>query len=101
MRRDDDADRAIHAREFFDGGDVFHIAHARAAVLGGKNRSQQPELAQFFDGRQRKLAGLVPLHDVGRDLALGKLADAFLQLQLLVVQLEIQNSSSQASDSIL
>ena len=56
MCRDDDADRTIHAREFFDGGDVLHIAHACAAVLGRKNDAQQAEFAYFFnDRRQGKL----------------------------------------------
>ena len=50
MRRDDDAHRAIHAREFLDRGDVLDVAHARAAVLRGKDRAQQAELAQFLDG---------------------------------------------------
>ena len=94
VRRDDDADRAVHARELFDGGDVLDIAHAGAAVLGRKHYAQQAELAQFLDGRQRKFAGLVPLHHVGRDFALGKFAHAFLQLQLLIVQLEIQGALS-------
>jgi hypothetical protein len=31
---------------------------------------------------------------VGRDLALGELADAFLQMLLLVTQLKIQDSST-------
>ena len=92
VRRDDDADRAVHPRELFDGGDVLDIAHAGAAVLGRKHDAQQAELAQFLDRRQRKVAGLVPLHHVGRDFALGKFADAFLQLQLLIVQLEIQDA---------
>ena len=78
MRRDDDAHRAIHARQLFDGGDIFHVAHARAAVFGGKNCSYQSQLAQFFHDCQRELASLVPLHDVGDYLALGKLANAFL-----------------------
>src|SRR4029077_15390526 len=90
---DNDADRPVDAREFFDRGDVLDIAHAGAAVLGGENHSEEPELAQFLDSGEGELAGFVPLHDVGADLALGKLADAFLQVQLLFVQLEIQESS--------
>src|SRR5438270_12539199 len=33
MGGDDDADRAIHAREFLDSGHVFDITHAGTAVL--------------------------------------------------------------------
>ena len=65
VRRDGDSDRTIHARKLFDGGNVLDVAHARAAVLGGKDGAQQPQLAQFLHRRQRKLAGFVPLHDVG------------------------------------
>ena len=60
VRRDDDADRSIHAREFFDGGDVFDVAHAGAAVLGRKDDAQQTELAEFLDGRQREIRWLRP-----------------------------------------
>ena len=97
MRRDNNAHRAIHARQLFDGDHIFHIAHAGAGVLGGKNCSQQSELAQLFDRSQRKLASLVPLHDVGQDFALGELTNGFLQLLLLVTQLKIQDSSTPRS----
>ena len=94
VRRDDDADRAVHAREFFDGGDVFDVAHAGAAVLGRKDNAQQAEFAEFLDRRQREFAGFVPLHDVGSDFALGKFAHTFLQLKLFVVELEIHETVS-------
>ena len=85
VRRHDDAHRTVNAREFLDRRDVFHIAHARAAVLGRKNHPQQAQLAELLDDCERELAGLVPLHDVGLDLALGELANALFQMQLLVV----------------
>ena len=78
MRRDNDAHRAIHPRQLFDGDHVFDVAHAGAGIFGGENCSQQSELAQFLDRSQRKLASLVPLHDVGQDFALGEIADGFL-----------------------
>ena len=86
MCRHDNADRAIHARKLFDDRDVLHIPHARAAVLRWEHRSHQPQLADFFNRVQRKLSRLVPLHDVGADLPLGKLAYGLLQLQLLFIQ---------------
>ena len=89
VRGHDDAHRSVDAREFLDRRDVLDIAHARAAILRRKDRAQQSELAQFLDRGQRKIARLVPLHDVRLDLALGKFTNALLQLQLLVVQLEI------------
>ena len=42
---DDDADRSVDTREFFDGGDVFDVAHAGAAVFGRKDRAHQAEFA--------------------------------------------------------
>src|ERR1700675_1318667 len=36
VRRDDDADRAIHARKLFDDDGVLDVAHSRAAVLLGE-----------------------------------------------------------------
>ena len=85
MRGHNDAHRPIHAREFFDRGDVLDVAHSRAAVFGGEDRPQQAQLAQFFDCRQRKLARLVPLHDMRKDFALSKLAYALLHVQLLFI----------------
>jgi len=45
--RDDDADRTIHAREFFDDDGVFGVAHARAAVFFRKNHAQESHLRQL------------------------------------------------------
>ena len=64
VRRHDDAHRTVHARKFLNRGDVFDVAHARPAVLSRKDRAEQAELAEFLDDGQRKLARLVPLHDV-------------------------------------
>jgi hypothetical protein len=50
-----------------------------------EDNPEQAELAQFLDRRQRKFAGFIPLHDVRRNFALGKLAHRFLQLQLLFI----------------
>ena len=61
---------------------------------GGKTDAQQAELAQFLDCGQRELAGLVPLHDVRSDFALGKFAYTFLQLKLFFVELEIHSAIS-------
>jgi hypothetical protein len=36
---DNDANRAIDARQLLDRDHIFHVAHARAAVLGGKHGS--------------------------------------------------------------
>ena len=40
------------------------------------------------------VASFVPLHDVRRDFALGEFANAFLQLKLFIVELEIHDAVS-------
>src|SRR5664279_3949711 len=57
VRRHNDAHRTIHPRQLFDGGDVLDVAHAGAAVLGGKDGAHQPQLAQLLDGLQREGTG--------------------------------------------
>ncbi len=94
MRRYDDPDRSVNAREFRDRRDILHVTHTRAAVFRWKNYPQQAELAQFLDRRQREFASFIPFHDVRRNLAFGKLAHRLLQVQLLIVQLEVQVISS-------
>src|SRR5437868_1119249 len=90
MGSDDNAHRAIDARQLLDGEHVFDVAHAGAAVFGGVNNSHQTELAELFYHRQRELAGFVPLHYIGRDLALSKLTHTATKLVLLIVQLKVQ-----------
>src|SRR5262249_33905643 len=79
--------------EFLDGTDVFDVTHSGAAVFRRENYAHKPELAQLFDRRQREFTRFVPLHDIGRDLALGELAHALFQLKLFFVELKIQGSS--------
>ena len=75
VRRDGEADRAVHARELVDDVDVVDVRQARAAVLLGHEDAQHPELAQLREDVARKDLRLVPLLDVGRDLGLGEVAD--------------------------
>src|SRR5207247_8545584 len=62
------------------------------------NYAQQTELAQFLDRRQRDVSDLIPLHDMGRNFTLSKLAHAFLKLKLFVVELENQDTISVSTD---
>ena len=94
MRRDNDPDRTVNARKFRDRRDVLHVTHTRAAVFRWENYPHQAELAQFLDRSQGEFAGFIPLHDVRRNLAFGKLANALFKVQLLFVQLEVQVISS-------
>ena len=78
MGGDDDADRAIHAREFLDGGHVFDVAHSGTAVLRREDHAHQAHLAQLFDGGEGEFSGFVPLHDVRSDLVLREFANGLL-----------------------
>src|SRR3989441_4231567 len=101
MRRYDDADRPIDPRQLFNRRDVLHVPHPRAAIFRRKDDPQQIQPSQLLDDRHRKLAGFVPRHHVRSNLALGELPHAFLQLQLLVIQLEVQNVPPKSSPSPL
>ncbi len=94
MRRNNNAYRPVHAREFFDRGHIFDVAHAGAAQFVRKDHAHQSEFAEFSERRQREFCGFISLAHVGRDLALRKHTDAFLELQLLVVELEVHDASS-------
>ena len=58
---DDDADRAIHTRKFFDDDGVFDVAQARAAVLFGKDGAHVTELPELLD---RLRAGRFGFHPI-------------------------------------
>ena len=92
MRRDDEADGAIDAREFFDDRGVFDVAKASAAVFLWENDAQQAHFAEFGKQFQREMGGFVPLHDVRSDFALGKFANTFAQVVLFVGKREIHAS---------
>src|SRR5665213_423396 len=83
MRRDDDADRTIHARKLFDNDGIFDVTQPRAPVLLREDRAHVTERAELLDYVERKSLGLIPLHHVGRDLSRRKLAHFAAQLFLL------------------
>src|SRR5665213_1649709 len=83
MRRDDDADRTIHARKLFDNDGIFDVTQPRAPVLLREDRAHVTERAELLDYVERKSLGLIPLHHVGRDLSRRKLAHFAPRLFLL------------------
>src|SRR5579862_5111947 len=94
VRGDNDADRAVHAREFFDGNHVFDVAEASAAVFFRENDAEQAhfgKLGNDFDGKAR---GFVPHHDMRGDFAFGEFADAAAELLLFVGELEVHGNPS-------
>ena len=88
VRRDNDADRAINRGQFLDRENVIDVAEARAAILRREDDAEQAHLAELLHHVERKLAGLVPLHHVGRDLSRGKFANLATKLLLLLGQYE-------------
>ena len=66
VRRDDDADRAVHARELFDDDGVLDVAHSRAAILLRENHAEKTHFGQLGNKFGGKLRGFVPLHYVGQ-----------------------------------
>ena len=61
---------------------------------GGKTIPSNPSLPSSLMVARGNSPASSHFMTLGLDLALGKLANAFLQVQLLFVQLEIQGSSS-------
>ena len=58
----------------------------------GKIIPSSPSLPSSLTIVEWELTGLVPLHDIGSDLALGELAHHLLQLQLFLRELESPNN---------
>ena len=83
MGGDDDADRAIDARELLNDDGVFDIAEPGAAVLFGEDGAHVPEFAEFFDDGEGEDLVFIPLKDMGRDFGFRKFADSTAELDLL------------------
>jgi hypothetical protein len=92
VRRHRDAHRAVHARKLLDDGDVFDVAHPRAAVLFGEDDAHEALLGELGDEFDGEVLRLVPLAHVRCNLALGELAHAHPDLKLFLVKLEIHRA---------
>src|SRR4029453_18425895 len=66
-------------------------AQADAAVLGGDRYAREPELPRLLDDLPGKLAALVVLSRLRRDLLLGEAARSFLERELLVAEPEVHD----------
>ena len=84
VRRDDQSDRAVDARQFLDHRRILHVAKARAAVLLRKNHAHQAHFREFRDQLGRKLRGFIPFHDMRSDFRFGKFAHGSPELLLFV-----------------
>ena len=88
MRGHDDSDRAIDGGYLLDRHHVIDISESCAAQFVRDQHAQQPHPSKLlYDGR-RKLARLVPLHDMRCDFLGGKGAYLSAQLLLLLGQAE-------------
>ncbi len=84
VRRDDQSDRRIHARQLFNDDGVIDIAEPRAAQFLGKDNAHQAQFAGLFDGFEREGLRLVPLQNVRPYLRFGKLTDRLSKVDLLL-----------------
>lgn len=83
-----DADRAIDRRKLFYGQRVINVTEAGPAQFHGEDDAHEPHLAQLAHNLFRKLARLIPTHDVGSDFARGEIANFLAQLLLIFCQRE-------------
>ncbi len=89
VRGDNDANGSVYAGKLFDGDDVLDVAEASATVLLGKNDAEEAHFGELRHDFEREMGDFIPLHDVRRDFAFGKFADAFAELLLLIGKGEI------------
>ena len=75
VRRDDDADRAVHARKLLNDDGVFDVAHSRAAIFFREDHAEKAHFGELGNYFRRKLGNFVPLHHMGKNFGLGKLAN--------------------------
>jgi hypothetical protein len=94
VRRNDQPDRAVDARELLDDRRVLDVAKAGAAAVLRKNHAHQAHFREFRNQLGRKLRGLVPFHDVRGDFRCGKFAHAAPELLLFVGERKVHKSSS-------
>ena len=93
MCGDDQANGAVDARDFFDGGGIFDVAEAGAAILLGENDAEKAHLRELGHDFHGKVRDFIPLHDVRRDFAFGKFANAAAELLLFIGKVEVHVAS--------
>ena len=93
MRSDDQADGAVYAGDFFDGGGIFDVAEAGAAILLGENDAKKAHLRELGHDFDRKVGDFIPLHDVGSDFTFGKFANAAAEMLLFIGKVEVHVAS--------
>ena len=86
MRGHDNPDRAIDGRKLFHRQRIVHVTETSAPKLYWEDDAHQAHLAQLLHHLERELAGLIPAHDIGSDLARREITNLLAQLLLLVGQ---------------
>ncbi len=76
VRRDNQSDRAVDARQLLDHRHVLDVAKTRAAVLLRKNHAHQTHFREFRNQLGRKLRRFIPFHYMRSDFRFGKFAHA-------------------------
>ena len=62
---------------FVDDGDIFGITQPGSAVFGVNQHTHETHLPHGVKNMQGKRLGLIPLHDMGRDVLYGKIPCSF------------------------
>ena len=92
VRGNDNAHRTVNASELLNHGHVLDVTQTGAAIGRRKDHAHQTQLRELAGDFAREALGLVPLHDVRPNLALGKFPHRALDSFLFVGQLKIQES---------
>ena len=93
MGGDNQADRAIHAGEFFDGRGIFDVAETSTALLFGENDAEKAHFGELRNNFAGKAGSFVPLHDVRSDFTFGKFTYAAAELILFIGKSEVHEAS--------
>ena len=93
MRGDDQADRGVHAREFFNDDGVLDVAEARAAQLFREDGAHVTKLAQLLHNGKRERLGFIPFKDMRADFGFRKFADVLAKFYLVLCVGELHSGA--------
>jgi hypothetical protein len=101
VRRDDQANGGIDARQFFNDDGVFDVAEPRAAQVFGEDSPEKTEPAGVFDGVEREDFLFIPMQNVRTNFLLRKFADALAKLDLLRREIKFRGGRGGVPDPML
>ena len=98
VRRHDQRNARVDARQFFNHDGIFDIAEASAAKLFGEDGAHDAHLPSLLNDFQGENLALVPFQNVRRNLSLGEITDGLFELDLLRRIFEVHIYRSTVSD---